>query len=58
VREKKKKFYPQIQGVTLGVRKTRLRLKEQILTMKFKAYRHLWKEDVLMYDYFLQRNSD
>ncbi|PWZ41625.1 GDSL esterase/lipase [Zea mays] len=30
----------------LGVRKTRLRLKEQILTMKFKAYRHLWKEDV------------
>lgn len=30
----------------LGVRKTRLKLKEQILTLKFKAYRHLWKEDV------------
>ncbi|RCV15313.1 hypothetical protein SETIT_3G048100v2 [Setaria italica] len=30
----------------LGVCKNRLRLKEQILTLKFKAYRHLWKEDL------------
>lgn len=41
----------------LGVRKTRLRLKEQILTMKFKAYRHLWKEDVRLLSERLKSNK-
>ena len=41
----------------LGVRKTRLRLKEQILTMKFKAYRHLWKEDVRLLSAKKQRSK-
>jgi len=41
----------------LGVRKTRLRLKQQILTMKFKAYRHLWKEDVRLLSAKKQRSK-
>ncbi|XP_066368634.1 uncharacterized protein [Miscanthus floridulus] len=41
----------------LGVCKTSLRLKEQILTMKFKAYRHLWKEDVRLLSAKKQRSK-
>lgn len=41
----------------LGVHKTRLRLKEQILTLKFKAYRHLWKEDVRLLSAKKQRSK-
>nr|CAB3463774.1 unnamed protein product [Digitaria exilis] len=41
----------------LGVRKHRLRLKEQILTLKFKAYRHLWKEDLQLLSAKKQRSK-
>ncbi|CAN6336182.1 unnamed protein product [Urochloa humidicola] len=41
----------------LGVRKNRLRLKEQILTLKFKAYRHLWKEDLRLLSAKKQRSK-
>ncbi|KAJ1261407.1 hypothetical protein BS78_09G027200 [Paspalum vaginatum] len=41
----------------LGVHKTRLKLKEQILTLKFKAYRHLWKEDVQLLSAKKQRSK-
>jgi len=40
----------------LGVCKTRLRLKEQMLTMKFKAYCHLWK-DVQLFSANKQRSK-
>ncbi|KAF8666913.1 hypothetical protein HU200_053442 [Digitaria exilis] len=41
----------------LGVRKHRLRLKEQVLTLKFKAYRHLWKEDLRLLSAKKQRSK-
>ncbi|RLN27782.1 uncharacterized protein C2845_PM05G11180 [Panicum miliaceum] len=41
----------------LGVCKNRLRLKEQILTLKFKAYRHLWKEDLRLLSAKKQRSK-
>ncbi|OEL38098.1 hypothetical protein BAE44_0000882, partial [Dichanthelium oligosanthes] len=41
----------------LGVQKNRLRLKEQILTIKFKAYRHLWKEDLRLLSAKKQRSK-
>ncbi|CAN6340448.1 unnamed protein product [Urochloa humidicola] len=41
----------------LGVRKNGLRLKEQILTLKFKAYRHLWKEDLRLLSAKKQRSK-
>jgi nuclear receptor co-repressor 1 len=41
----------------LGVCKNSLRLKEQILTLKFKAYRHLWKEDLRLLSAKKQRSK-